>query len=187
MAVILGLITGIILGIILQRGRVCFNSAFRDLKLMKDNFLFKAIMLGIAIQMIGFTFMAHMGWIHLNPKPLNLIGNIVGGFIFGIGMVVAGGCASGVTYRSGEGSTTAWLALLFYGLTAWATKSGVFSPIQKAVAKYTVKIPAPSSLYVVDSEGKAGPALPTLLNVNPWIISIILAIIILIYLFAKNN
>ncbi len=183
MEVILGIITGVAFGVVLQRGRVCFNSAFRDLKLLKDNFLFKAIMFAIALEIIAFLFMAQMGWVHLNPKPFNIIGNIVGPFIFGIGMVLAGGCASGTTYRVGEGNTTSWLALLFYGLTAWATKKGIFSPILKAVSKYTIKVSSTSSLYLADSKGKIGPTLATLLHINPWIIGIIVFVIIIAYLF----
>jgi len=53
---------------------------------------------------------------------------MLGGFIFGIGMVLAGGCASGVTYRTGEGMVGAMVAvvgLTFFGLM---TSMGVFKP-----------------------------------------------------------
>ena len=48
------------------------------------------------VTMLGFTVMSQTGAITLNPKPLFWGANIVGGFIFGIGMVLAGGCASGM-------------------------------------------------------------------------------------------
>ena len=81
MDIIYGIITGLVFGYVLQRGRVCFNSAFRDLRLFKDNFLFKAIILAVILEMVAFHLMAQFGWIHLNPKPFNLIGNTVGPFI----------------------------------------------------------------------------------------------------------
>jgi len=36
---------------------------------------------------------------------------IVGGFLFGLGMVIAGGCASGTLFRIGEGSVQLLFAL----------------------------------------------------------------------------
>ena len=89
MGVFTGLLTGILFGIVLQRGRLCFNSAIRDLKLFKDNYLWKAVMLAIALETLLYHFMAQVGWIQLNPKPFMPVGNIIGGLLFGFGMVLA--------------------------------------------------------------------------------------------------
>ncbi len=188
MGILLGIITGIAFGYVLQRGRVCFNSAFRDLKLLKDNFLFKAVIFAMALEVITFHFMAQYGWIHLNPKPLNLVANIIGPFIFGMGMVLAGGCASGTTYRIGEGNTTAWLAVFGYGLGAWATKAGIFSPLLKAVGKYTIKVQYSNPLYLTDKSGKVSPTLATLFHISPWTMAwIVFAIFIVYILFTKTS
>lgn len=180
-AIILGLITGLAFGAILQRGRVCFNSAFRDLYLMKDNFLFKAVMFAIALEMLAFPLMAQFGWIQLTPKPLNWLGNIIGGMIFGMGMVLAGGCASGTTYRVGEGNTTSWLAALAFGLTAVATKHGSFNGFIKLISKYTIKVTPDISTNLYAS--KVGPTLATVLHINHWVVAIIVSALILIYIF----
>jgi uncharacterized membrane protein YedE/YeeE len=187
MTIVLGLITGLAFGAVLQRGRLCFNSAFRDLRLSKDNFLFKAGIFAIALETIVFVLMAQFGWIHLNPKPLNLVGNIIGGFIFGIGMVLAGGCASGTTYRVGEGNTTSWLAAIAFGITAYATQKGAFSPLLNAISKFDVKVASNSSLYLADKNGNIGPTLATLLHMNPWVIGLIFAAILLIYVFGTKT
>lgn len=92
-----GLIIGIIFGIVLQRGRVCFNSAFRDIILIKDNYVLKIGALAIAFQMIALLILAQFGLFKISAPGLNLVANIVGGYIFGLGMVLAGGCASGTT------------------------------------------------------------------------------------------
>jgi uncharacterized membrane protein YedE/YeeE len=39
------------------------------------------------------------------------IANIFGGFLFGLGIVMAGGCASGIVYRLGEGQVSAIIAI----------------------------------------------------------------------------
>src|SRR6185295_17395046 len=53
---------------------------------------------------------------HVLPLGLHLA---VGGLLFGIGMVVAGGCVSGTLYRIGEGYVASWAALLgiLFGLS----------------------------------------------------------------------
>ncbi len=124
-----GLILGIIFGIILQRGRFCMNSAFRDIILLKDYKLVKSVILAIVVAMLGFAIMSFTGIITLNPKAFAWGANIVGGFIFGIGMVLAAGCASGTTYRVGEGMMGSLVALLGYGSAAYFTKFGAFNPI----------------------------------------------------------
>jgi hypothetical protein len=42
------------------------------------------------------------------------IGSLVGGLIFGIGMVFAGGCASGSLWRMGEGHLKLWVTMFFF-------------------------------------------------------------------------
>jgi hypothetical protein len=49
-----GLVVGVIFGFVLQRGRFCMNSAFRDIILLKEYSLIKAVSLAIVVQMIGF-------------------------------------------------------------------------------------------------------------------------------------
>ncbi|GAI59268.1 unnamed protein product, partial [marine sediment metagenome] len=84
-------------------GRFCMNSAFRDIILLKEFKLAKAVVIALITLMIGFAIFAFAGVIHLAPKPLKIWGAVVGGLVFGIGMVLAAGCASGTTYRVGEG------------------------------------------------------------------------------------
>jgi hypothetical protein len=46
---------------------------------------------------------------------------IIGGFVFAIGMTLAGGCASGSLWRAGEGHVKLWLAVLAFSLSAAGT------------------------------------------------------------------
>jgi uncharacterized protein len=124
-----GLGLGILFGFALQRGRFCMNSAFRDILLMRDFTVFKAVAIAIVIQMVGFEILALTGVISLSPKPLLWGANIVGGVLFGVGMVVAGGCASGITYRVGEGMVGAMSAVLGFSLAGLATSAGLLKPI----------------------------------------------------------
>ncbi len=121
-ALVAGLIIGAIFGFILQRGRFCMNSAFRDIILLKEFKLAKAVAVSLVVLMVGFAIFALSGVIGLTPKPFKPWSAIVGGLVFGVGMVLAAGCASGTTYRVGEGMMGSFVAAL--GLTAGALWTG---------------------------------------------------------------
>ena len=48
-AVLTGLFVGVLFGFILQRGRFCMNSAFRDAILLKDNILLKTVFVALLV------------------------------------------------------------------------------------------------------------------------------------------
>jgi len=123
-----GLAIGLLFGFSLQRGRFCMNSAFRDVLLMRDFTLLKAVGAALLVEMIGFEIMALSGVITLAPKPLMWGANIVGGILFGVGMVLAGGCASGITYRVGEGMVGAMSAMLGFIFAGLMSVMGVLKP-----------------------------------------------------------
>lgn len=111
---------GLAFGFTLQRSRFCYASAFRDLFLMQQGRVMKGILSGMAIATLGFTVlmsrilpMTLPGLLppqaHVSPIALSLI---LGGVLFGIGMVLAGGCVSGSLYRIGEGYLASGVALL---------------------------------------------------------------------------
>nr|6LEP_A Chain A, Sulf_transp domain-containing protein [Spirochaeta thermophila] len=179
-----GLLVGFLFGIVLQRGRICFNSAFRDVLLFKDNYLFKLAVFTLALEMILFVLLSQVGLMQMNPKPLNLVGNIIGGFVFGLGMVLAGGAASGVTYRVGEGLTTAWFAALFYGLGAYATKSGAFSWWLSWVGQFKSPLSVEESAYYVKG---AGPTISSVLGLNPWIPALVIAALFILWAFGTKT
>jgi len=126
-ALIGGLIVGVLFGFVLQRGRFCMNSAFRDIILLKEFKLAKAVVIALITLMIGFAIFALAGVITLAPKPLKIWGAIVGGLVFGIGMVLAAGCASGTTYRVGEGMVGSLVAGFGLTLGALMTAFGVLA------------------------------------------------------------
>lgn len=111
---------GLGLGAILQRGRLCFAGAFRDQFLMRNGTMLRAILVGLALMTPVFaliesraipepSFGAVAAGAHVVPLGANLL---VGGLVFGIGMVVAGGCVSGTLYRIGEGYIASWASLV---------------------------------------------------------------------------
>jgi uncharacterized membrane protein YedE/YeeE len=113
-------LTGISFGFILQKSRFCFTSSMRDPYLTGGTKLTRAVLIALAITSIGFTAIKYgdftrglevSGQSYVVPIS---IATAVGAFMFGIGMVIAGGCASGTLMRVGEGFTMQLLALFFF-------------------------------------------------------------------------
>jgi len=109
---------GLGFGFVLQRGRLCFASAFRDLFLLGHGRTMKGLLMGLAVASLGFglvmSMQVPMSSLGILPPTANVlplgIHTALGGLLFGTGMVVAGGCVSGSIYRMGEGYVASWVA-----------------------------------------------------------------------------
>lgn len=108
---------GIGFGFLVQRGRICFTSAFREMWITRQGDLGRALAFAMMISTLGFAALIHNG-IGGNAQFASP-GVLIGGIIFGIGIVLAGGCESGWMYRSMEGYVQLWMAGL--GTVAGAT------------------------------------------------------------------
>jgi hypothetical protein len=108
---------GFLVGVVIQRSRFCFTTAFRDLlygpEFQRSIRIQKGIILGLIVSVTGTFVLKYKGYI----DPMNYVypvslWNVVGGAIFAFGAVLAGGCASGVLWRTGEGYISSLLALI---------------------------------------------------------------------------
>jgi hypothetical protein len=113
-------LTGISFGFILQKSRFCFTASLRDPFLTGGTMLTRAVLIALAITSIGFTAIKYGDFtrgLEISGQsyvvPIS-IATVIGAFLFGIGMVIAGGCASGTLMRVGEGFTMQILALFFF-------------------------------------------------------------------------
>jgi uncharacterized membrane protein YedE/YeeE len=133
---------GFIYGMSLQYGRFCFASAFRDLFAVGV----PRMVVGIMIATLLFAFVAAfvtatgISTFHSSPSSIH---SVIAGLIFGVGMVFAGGCASGSLYKTGEGNGIALLVVLsisvtqsaFVDIGGWANKLVPNSWHESAVSK----------------------------------------------------
>ncbi|WP_151640423.1 YeeE/YedE thiosulfate transporter family protein [Corynebacterium sp. 11A] len=122
--IITGLALGTLLGAVLQRGRFCVTGFLRDIYLRRTFRPFVALLVVISVQALGVQLLTSMGFIQPEFDPFAPVAVIVGSLLFGIGIVLAGGCASGTWYRAGEGLVGSWIALIAYALSAAAMKTG---------------------------------------------------------------
>ena len=97
---------GLAFGLIIERAQVCFTSAFRDLWITGRTQMAKAILAGMAVGTIGVYSYVQLG---LDPKIFWAGPNaVIGGLLFGFGIVLAGGCETGWMYRAVEGQVHYW-------------------------------------------------------------------------------
>lgn len=112
------LLFGALFGIIFQRSRLCFAAAFRDVFVTRETGLLRWILVSLAVGMVGFAILKAKGFVPADHFVFPAgIHNVTGGFIFGLGMVLTGGCGIGILWRSAEGYVRHWFAL-FGGMLA---------------------------------------------------------------------
>ncbi|MCD2136740.1 YeeE/YedE family protein [Salinicoccus halitifaciens] len=113
------LVIGLLLGYTLFHARFGFTSAFRRLMSVGNGEALRAhmLMLGAAtvlfapVLALGLSFFGAEVAGYVAPVGVSLI---VGAFIFGIGMQLGGGCASGTLYAIGGGRTVMFITLIFF-------------------------------------------------------------------------
>jgi len=107
---------GFIYGMCLQYGRFCFASAFRDLFAVGVPRMVVGIMIATVLFAITSAVVATTGWSTFHPAPVSFHA-VIAGLVFGVGMVFAGGCASGSLYKTGEGNGVSLLVVFSISFT----------------------------------------------------------------------
>ena len=85
--IISGLICGLLLGFVMQRGRFCITGAFRDMYLTKSSKMFVAFLVVITVQAIGVLALQEAGVLAPKVKDFALLATVIGAFLFGAGIV----------------------------------------------------------------------------------------------------
>ena len=134
------LLFGLFLGIVMQRTRFCFVRAFREPFLTGDTEMTRAVIIAVVISVIGFSILK---WTDLRDPDASVsigfwFGSFFGGIIFGIGMSLSGGCATGCLWRAGEGQIKLWVAIAAFALSTslfrtWLEDSGWIMKLGEAV------------------------------------------------------
>lgn len=103
---------GFMLGFFLQKGDLCASSAMSEVIMFKDKTKLWGFWVAIATTMLSLSIIDAVGWINVNPKHFLWMSNLIGGLVFGVGMVFAGGCISGVLYKGATGNINSIMALM---------------------------------------------------------------------------
>lgn len=108
---ILGLVTGILFGFLLQKGRVLRFEKQVGAMLLKDMTILKFMLSAIIVGMVGIAAMSSAGMITPGHKSMNVGAVLVGGALFGAGWAVMGYCPGTSMGALGEGRRHAIFAI----------------------------------------------------------------------------
>ncbi len=149
----LGLFTGLVFGFLLQKGGVTKYEVIVNQFRLKDFTVLKTMLTAIVVGGVGVYFLAEQELAKLSVKPALLVANVLGGLIFGVGMVLLGLCPGTAVAALGERNWRAMAGLLgmLVGAFLQAETYGLLAGLPRSV--------------------DLGPLTwPTLLGVSPWII-----------------
>lgn len=174
-------VIGVLLGFINQRARFCVTRAFREPFMTGESEAPVAIMGALLVGLFGFTVIKYMGVGASTPGAARILAltwvyphfwlrALIGGTIFGLGMTVAGGCAVGTLWRTGEGQVKLWIAALGFLLVAPISKKFIVPAIAHILPEWAKK-----KVFLPDTFGYGGAVL------------LFVVIILLWFLFVKWN
>jgi uncharacterized membrane protein YedE/YeeE len=171
MTFLLAVTAGLVMGAILERGDLCFHSTLRGLVRMPQELdLFRAYLLTILIATPLVHAFRALGWIDPWIPPFSWQANLVGGTIFGIGMVAASSCITGLFYKLGHGMVGTLVGLSFWMLGDTLTYIGPLSPLRDGLQ---------SSLSVGDQNA----TLINLFTPYGWVLAGLVGLVIVVWLW----
>lgn len=148
---------GALFGILIERAQICFTSAFRDLWISGRATMTKAIIVGMAVSSV-----ATLAIILLNGmEPITKVAGLstlVGGMLFGLGIVMAGGCETGMMYRLMEGQIV--FLPVFIGNVIGA---GALAYAWDHLGVYDALVKSGSKISLIDAMGPGAALAATLI------------------------
>lgn len=138
---ILGLLTGVVFGFLLQKGQVAKHAVIVGQLLFRDWTVAKIMGTAVAVGTVGTVgvyALVAIGATHIDVKPAELGGALVGALCFGVGMAVLGYCPGTTVAAAGEGQRDAWVALagMLVGAGVFVLAYPAMTRLQHAVADW---------------------------------------------------
>ena len=134
----LGLLTGIMFGFILQKGRVAKLDVMVAQLRLKDWTVVKIMATAVVVGAVGVQALVAAGLANLHVKPALLGGVVVGGLLFGVGLAVFGYCPGTGVAACGEGHRDAMVGVagMLAGALAFVASYAALQPLITSLADW---------------------------------------------------
>ena len=163
MTLFLALLAGGLLGFVLQRGDLCFHSTWRGLRAKPPTTdLFRAYLFLLVLSVPAVQGMRRLGLIDPWIPPLVWKANLLGGLVFGLGMVIARTCVTGMFYKLGHGMLGAALAIVGWSVGDLIAFRGPLSALRANLNSDPLTT-AGATATASNIAGVAGPAIVAVL------------------------
>lgn len=142
----------VVFGAITQRTHFCTMGAIADIVNMGDWSRMRMWVMAMGVAMIGFNAMVALGWLDAGDSlyggpQFRWMSALVGGALFGFGMVLASGCGSRTLVRIGGGNLKSLVVFVVLGVSAFATIKGITAVARVAtVDRIAVTLPTGQDL-----------------------------------------
>jgi uncharacterized membrane protein YedE/YeeE len=149
-SIVLGAVLGLAFGILAQRTGFCLRRGIVGPRAERREAL-GVWLFALAVAVAGTGLAVSTGLIdfsghRLVAANLPVAAIVIGGLLFGAGMVLTRGCASRLTVLAGSGNLRALTALIVFAAVAHAALKGALAPVRTALGAFTVDFGAYASL-----------------------------------------
>lgn len=136
-----GLLIGVAFGFFAQRSRFCLRAAVIEFARGTREGRLTVWLFAFASAVVLTQAFALAGWFDASAaRQLSARGSMsgaaIGGMLFGIGMILARGCASRLLVLAAHGNLRALLSGLVFAVTALSALSGQLAPLRLAIAQW---------------------------------------------------
>lgn len=130
-----GLLIGAILGVVLQRSRLCMVAAVSNWVLIRDYRQLHGYFTALIVAMLGVLILEAGSWADISANfyrrtAFDWLGISLGGLVFGFGTMIAGGCAARTLVRTAEGNLGAVIVLGAFVLSGMVASYGLLAPLR---------------------------------------------------------
>lgn len=135
---VLGLVTGILFGILLQKGQVAKFQTILGQFLLKDWTVLKIMATAIAVGTLGVHLLIAGGGASLHIQTAALARVLLGGVLFGVGLAVFGLCPGTSVAACGEGKRDALVGVIgmLFGAGTYVAAFSTLEPVMKSMADF---------------------------------------------------
>jgi len=147
-SVLFALMLGAAFGALAQLTRFCFRRTLVGVDRRQAAGVWT---MALVVAVVGTQASVAIGWIsfdghRLLNSDLPVLAIVLGGLMFGAGMVLTRGCVSRLMVLSGSGNLRAAMVIVIFAIVAHATLKGVLAPLRQALGAVTLDLGDTTSL-----------------------------------------